>query len=182
MEIPIPLSHDLMKELWSGIIGAFLGAIVGAVVAYFGSAHLQKRAENLKRRGAIRALIIEMVFNVGDLCADKKEPRVSDSVWHSQLPSIIDEITLDEFEPILVAYWAFSHLPAYREEKAIQIRKERLDLANDFMKAIKRLSTSNILSHGDQKWAELILKTIDPIFQTNKNSLDEEATIKSRSH
>jgi hypothetical protein len=179
MQIPIHLSPDIARELWSGTIGAFLGAIIGAVAAYCGAARLQSSAEKTKHRGAARALLVEMRFNAGDLCAGLNEPRVSDAVWHEQLPSIVAQLALKEFEPVLVSYWELSHLPARTEERTINVRRKRLEAAALLLEAIKTLSSPKILSRGEQKHLEKELDDMRSLLKANKNSLDYEEKMKS---
>ncbi len=174
------MSPDLAKELWSGTIGALLGAVVGGIAAYFGAAHLQSRAENAKRRAATRALLVEMRFNAVDLCAGLNEPRLSDTVWHEQLPSIVDQLTLEEFERVVAAYWELSHLPAKTEESTIRVRRKRTEVADLFLAAIKRISTSKILSRGERKRLEAEAREMDSVLGANKKSLDDEEKMKSK--
>ena len=144
---------------WSNLSSGLLGAVVG----FLGSVFLNWKAERSMRKGAGRAVLMEMLTGADlavSLLGTAQPHRFPDALWLSQAPHVALALKWQDLDKLVQAYDASSRLSdcvrdgdfvsrvQQEDRKAVNIC---LDVAQAFLNAIDALRAIGLLTRAERE-------------------------------
>lgn len=146
---------------WSNLSSGLLGAVIGSIVGFLGSVFLNWKAERSMRKGAGRAVLMEMLTGADlavSLLRTAQPHRFPDALWLSQAAHVALALKWQDLDKLVQAYDASSRLSDYvrdgdfvssvqqEDRKAVNIC---LGVAQAFLNAIDALLAIDLLTRAE---------------------------------